>query len=57
MLIMALILILPPAGSFNGLFLDTANDLAVTVSQDTTLGFITNAANNANFFNITPWCR
>ncbi|QQV75559.1 Outer membrane protein B [Rickettsia tillamookensis] len=42
-----------PAGSFNGLFLDTANNLAVTVSEDTTLGFITNAANNGNFFNLT----
>nr|AAF19169.2 OmpB [Rickettsia felis] len=42
-----------PAGSFNGLFLDTANNLAATVSEDTTLGFITNAANNGNFFNFT----
>lgn len=42
-----------PDGSFNGLFLDTKNNLAVTVSEDTTLGFITNAANNANFFNFT----
>ncbi|WP_218459840.1 outer membrane protein OmpB [Rickettsia sp. TH2014] len=42
-----------PAGSFNGLFLDTANNLAVTVSEDTTLGFITNDANNGNFFNLT----
>ncbi|MCX4084361.1 autotransporter outer membrane beta-barrel domain-containing protein [Rickettsia hoogstraalii] len=42
-----------PAGSFNGLFLDTANDLAVTISEDTTLGFITNDANNGNFFNFT----
>ncbi|MFA1688127.1 outer membrane protein OmpB [Candidatus Rickettsia barbariae] len=42
-----------PAGSFNGLFLNTENDLAVTVSEDTTLGFITRAVNNANFFNLT----
>lgn len=42
-----------PAGSFDGLFLDTANNLAATVSEDTTLGFITNAASNANFFNFT----
>lgn len=42
-----------PAGSFNGLFLNTANNLAVTVSEDTTLGFITRAVNNANFFNLT----
>ncbi|WP_064428741.1 outer membrane protein OmpB [Rickettsia sp. Tenjiku01] len=42
-----------PAGSFNGLFLDTANALAVTVSEDTTLGFITNTANNGQFFNLT----
>lgn len=42
-----------PAGSFNGLFLDTANDLAVTISEDTTLGFLTNVANNGNIFNLT----
>nr|AQT46048.1 outer membrane protein B [Rickettsia japonica] len=42
-----------PAGSFNGLFLSNANNLAVTVSEDTTLGFINNAANNANRFNLT----
>ncbi|WCR56156.1 outer membrane protein OmpB [Rickettsia asembonensis] len=42
-----------PAGSFNGLFLDTANDLAVTISEDTTLGFLTNIANNGNIFNLT----
>ncbi|AEK75073.1 outer membrane autotransporter barrel domain-containing protein [Rickettsia conorii subsp. heilongjiangensis] len=41
-----------PAGSFNGLFLNNANNLAVTVSEDTTLGFINNA-NNANHFNLT----
>ncbi|WP_017442558.1 outer membrane protein OmpB [Rickettsia gravesii] len=41
-----------PAGSFNGLFLDTANNLAVTVSADTTLGFITNVANKGNFFDL-----
>lgn len=41
------------AGSFNGLFLDTANDLAVTISEDTTLGFLTNVANNGNIFNLT----
>ncbi|MFP3011905.1 MAG: outer membrane protein OmpB [Rickettsia sp.] len=42
-----------PAGSFNGLFLDTVNDLAVTISEDTTLGFLTNVANNGNIFNLT----
>lgn len=42
-----------PAGSFNGLFLDTAHNLAVTVSADTTLGFITKAANNGNSFDLT----
>ncbi|ABV75342.1 Outer membrane protein B [Rickettsia akari str. Hartford] len=42
-----------PAGSLNGLLLNTANDLAVTVSENTTLGFVTNAANQANFFNLT----
>ncbi|AFC73438.1 outer membrane protein OmpB [Rickettsia montanensis] len=42
-----------PAGSFNGLFLGTANNLAVTVSADTTLGFVTNVANNGNSFNLT----
>ena len=42
-----------PAGSFNGLFLDVVNNLAVTVSEDTTLGFITNAVDNNNIFNLT----
>ncbi|MFV9936276.1 MAG: outer membrane protein OmpB [Rickettsia endosymbiont of Haemaphysalis japonica] len=41
-----------PAGHFNGLFLDAENNLAVTVSEDTTLGFITNAANNAQSFDL-----
>ncbi|AFB24012.1 outer membrane protein B (cell surface antigen sca5) [Rickettsia rickettsii str. Colombia] len=42
-----------PAGSFNGLLLNTANNLAVTVSEDTTLGFITNVVHNAHSFNLT----
>ncbi|WP_392505539.1 outer membrane protein OmpB [Rickettsia sp. 2024-CO-Wats] len=41
-----------PDGSFNGLFLGIANNLAVTVKADTTLGFITNAANDGNSFNF-----
>ncbi|MGX6960137.1 MAG: autotransporter outer membrane beta-barrel domain-containing protein [Rickettsia endosymbiont of Pentastiridius leporinus] len=41
-----------PAGSFNGLFLNTADNVPVTVSQNTTLGFISNVANNANVFNF-----
>ncbi|BDU59746.1 outer membrane protein B [Candidatus Rickettsia kotlanii] len=42
-----------PDGSFNGLSLGVANNLAVTVSADTTLGFITNTANNGHFFELT----
>ncbi|WP_016917367.1 outer membrane protein OmpB [Rickettsia honei] len=42
-----------PAGSFNGLLLNTANNLVVTVGEDTTLGFITRAVNNVNSFNLT----
>lgn len=42
-----------PAWNLNGLFLDTANDLAVNITQDTTLGFITNVTKGGNFFNVT----
>ncbi|AFE52292.1 cell surface antigen (sca5) [Rickettsia prowazekii str. GvV257] len=42
-----------PNGHLNSLFLDTANDLAVTINEDTTLGFITNIAQQAKFFNFT----
>ncbi|AAU04158.1 outer membrane protein OmpB [Rickettsia typhi] len=42
-----------PNGNLNSLFLDTANTLAVTINENTTLGFVTNVTKQGNFFNFT----
>ncbi|WP_342269747.1 autotransporter outer membrane beta-barrel domain-containing protein [Rickettsia endosymbiont of Orchestes rusci] len=43
-----------PNGDFNGILLNTANNLAVTITNNTQLGFISNLGNAANAFNFTP---
>ncbi|WP_341793064.1 MULTISPECIES: autotransporter outer membrane beta-barrel domain-containing protein [unclassified Rickettsia] len=42
-----------PNGDFNGILLNTANNLAVAITNNTQLGFISNG-NAANAFNFTP---